>query len=94
MSILPSVSKILTVLKVTNLGITLDPTLTGHSIAEKLLNKSACKLKFLYRNTRQFDSKIKKLLVSALGQFHFDYACSAWLSGLTVKIKRRLCRTT
>ena len=75
---------------VTYLGITLDQTLTGYSIAEKLLNKSACKLKFLYRNTRQFDSKIKKLLVSALIQCHFDYACSAWYSGLTMKMKNKM----
>ena len=55
-----SKNKIETKNTVTFLGITLDQTLTGYSIAEKLLNKSACKLKFLYRNTRQFDSKIKK----------------------------------
>lgn len=75
---------------VTYLGLTLDQTLTGHSIAEKLLNKSASKLKFLYRNTRQLDFKIKKLLVLALVQCHFDYACSAWYSGLTVKIKNKM----
>ena len=32
------------------LGIILDQTLSVYSIAEKLLNKSACKLKSLYRN--------------------------------------------
>ena len=30
------------------------------------------------------------MLISSLFQCHFDYACSAWYSGLTVKLKSKL----
>ena len=76
--------------QVTYLGVTLDQSLSGDSIASKLLTKSSNKLKFLYRNTRNFDLKTKKLLVSALIQCHFDYACSSWYTGLTKKLKGKM----
>lgn len=75
---------------VTYLGIALDQSLTCSSIAEKILSKCAGKLKFLYRKTRLLDFSIKKLLVVSLIQCHFDYACSAWYCGLSVKLKNRL----
>ena len=72
------------------LGVSLDQSLSGEIIASSVLSKCANKLKFLYRNTRSFNLKTKKLLVSALIQCHFDYACSSWYSGLTKKLKGRL----
>ena len=75
---------------VTYLGVTLDQSLSGDAIASKVISKSSNKLKFLYRNTRKFNLKTKKLLVSALIQCHFDYSCSAWYSGLSKKLKGRL----
>ena len=32
---------------------------------------------------------VKKLLVQTLIQCHVDFACSAWFSGLTVKLKNK-----
>ena len=75
---------------VTYLGITLDQSITGENIASKVISKSTNKLKFLYRNTTSFDLQTKKLLVSALIQCHFDYACSSWYSGLSQKLKNKI----
>ena len=50
--------------RVTYLGITIDQSLSGD--ANKVISKCSNKVKFLYKNARQFDLKIKKLLVSAL----------------------------
>jgi len=75
---------------VTYLGVTLDQSLSGVGIADKVVSKCSNKIKFLYRNARNFDLKTKKLLVSALVQCHFDYACTSWYSGLTQKRKLRL----
>ena len=65
---------------VTNLGVTLDLSLSGDNIVNKNVTKCSNKVKFLYRNARNFDKKTKKLLVSALIQCHFDYACASWYS--------------
>ena len=65
------------------LGIDLDQSLSGTIIAEKVISKINNRLKFLYRNAFTLDLEIKKHLVSALIQCHFDYACSSWYSGLT-----------
>ena len=37
--------------------------------------------------------KTKKLLVSSLIQYNFDYTCSAWYSGLSNKMKCRMQRS-
>ena len=75
---------------VTYLGITLDQSLSGEPTANAVINKSNNKLKFLYRKARNLDQHTKKLLVSALIQCHFDYACASWYTGLTKKSKNRL----
>ena len=72
------------------LGVTLEQNLSGENIANNIVSKCSNKLKFLYRNTSNFDSRTKKLLVSALLQHHFDYACSSWYSGLSSNQKERL----
>ena len=53
---------------VSYLGVTMDQSLSGETIATNVIVKSANKLKFLYRNTRNFNLKTKKLLVAALLQ--------------------------
>ena len=53
-------SEIVSKSNVTYLGLTLDPPLIGESIAGKVLDKCACKLKFLYRKTKLFDFSVKK----------------------------------
>ena len=75
---------------VSYLGVNLDQSLTGEDIANTVIAKSSNKLKFLYRNTRNFNLKTKKLLVSALIQSQFDYSCSSWYSGLSKKLKGRM----
>ena len=75
------------------LGVELDQSLSGNQIAEAVLRKANAKLKFVYRQTRQFDMETKKLLTSALIQCHFDYASASWYSGLTKKYQNRLQTT-
>ena len=58
----------------------------------KTVTKCSNKVKFLYRNARNFDRKTKKLLVSALIQCHFDYACTSWYSGLTKKSRLQVAQ--
>ena len=70
------------------LGLTLEQLLMSESIAAQILAKCASKLKFLYCRTRPFDFSTKKLTVLSLIQCHFDYACSTWFSGLSVKLKQ------
>lgn len=75
------------------LGVELDQSLSGSQTADKIISKSNAKLKFLYRQTRNFDTHTKKLLTSALIQCHFDYASASWYSGLTKKYQNRLQTT-
>jgi len=76
--------------EVTYLGISLDQTLSGSSVATSIVRKSSNKLKFLYRITRSLDKKTKSLLTSALIQCHFDYGSAMWYSGLTCMWKKKL----
>ena len=48
-------SEIVSKSNVTYLGLTLDQSLIGESIAAKVSDKCACKLKFLYRKTKLLD---------------------------------------
>ena len=76
--------------KVKYLGLTLDQPLNGESIVDSIVQKSNAKLKFLYRQANKVDQETKKLLVSVLIQCHYDYASSAWYSGLSKKSHKRL----
>lgn len=75
------------------LGVSLDQSVSGEEIAATILSKTAKKLNFLYRYTHFFNIKVKKLLVASLIQCHFDYACSAWYSGLSQKLKDKMQAT-
>ena len=59
-------------------------------MALNIIQKALCRLKFLYRNAKFLNSSIKKLLVSALIQSHFDYGCTNWFSALSCKLKAKL----
>jgi hypothetical protein len=76
--------------EVSYLGVDLDQSLSFSSIINKIVSKSTNKIKFVYRNTKNFDSHTKGMLASALVQCHFDYACSMWYSSLTGALKKRL----
>ena len=83
-------NEIISLTWVTYLGITLDQSLSGEFIAEKIVYKSACNLEFMCCRMRQFDITIKKLLVTTLIQSYFDYACSTRCSGLTTKLRNKM----
>ena len=61
---------------VTYLGSVLDENYSGESMATKILGKINGKLKFLYRKQNFLDSSLRRLLLNASIQPHFDYACS------------------
>ena len=72
------------------LGVDLDQSLDGNYIAENILKKGNSRLKFLWRHAKFVNTNSRKLLASALIQCHFDYACSAWFSGLQKIYQQKL----
>ena len=72
------------------LGVSIDNCMSGDLMALNIIQKASCRLKFLYRNATFLSSNIKKLLVSALIQSHFDYGCTYWFSALSCKLKAKL----
>ena len=71
------------------LGVTLDNTLSGDSIALNVIKKTSGRLKFLYRHSDCLNFKTRKTLCSALIMCYFDYACSSWYSAISQKFKTR-----
>ena len=76
--------------EVTYLGCVLDQTMSGESMALKVVNKIKGKLKFLYRKNRFLSPEFRRILCNALIQPHFDYACPAWYPNLTEKTKKKI----
>ena len=72
------------------LGVDLDQSLDGNYIAENILKKGNSRLKFLWRHAKFLNTNSRKHLASALIQCHFDYACSAWFSGLQKIYQQKL----
>ena len=64
------------------LGVTLDNTLSGDSIASNIIKKANGRLKFLYRHSNCLNFKSRETLTSALIMCYFDYVCSSWYSAL------------
>ena len=62
------------------LGCMLDESLSGETIALRVIEKINSRLKFLYRKNR-------------LIQPHFDYACTVWYPNLTKRLKDNLQAT-
>ena len=75
---------------VTYLGCLLDETLSGESMALKVINKINSRLRFLYRKNRFLSPPLRRLLCNSLIQPHFDYACSAWYPNLNKRLKSKL----
>ena len=71
--------------KVKYLGCVLDETM-----ALSVINKTNNKLNFLYQKNRFLTPTLRRLLCNALIQPYFNYACSAWYSNLTKKLKNRV----
>ena len=74
---------------VTYLGCVLEENLSGESMATKVLGNINGKLKFLYRKQSFLDSSTRRMLLNALIQPHFDYACTSWFSILNKRLSKK-----
>ena len=74
---------------VTYLGCILDENLSGESMATRMLGKINGKLKFLYRKQNFLDGSLRRLLLNALIQPHFDYACTSWYPMLNKRLPKK-----
>ena len=72
------------------LGCLLDNTLSGKDMAEKVLEKVNGRLKFLYRQSKYLNKRLRRMLCNTIIQPHFDYASSAWYPNLNKKLKSKL----
>ena len=76
--------------KVTYLGCILDETLSGESMALKVINKINSRLKFLHRKNNFLTPALHRFLCNSFIQPHFDYASSAWYPNLTQKMESKI----
>ena len=76
--------------KVKYSGCLLEETIFREAMTLNFINKISNKLKFLYRKNSFLTPALRRLLCNVLIQPHFDYACSAWYSSLTKKLKHRI----
>ena len=76
---------------VTYLGANLDQCFSGDAMAPSVVQKANSRLKFLYRKWSYLTKHTKRLLVMSLIQCYFDYACSFWFTGLSMKWKQNMC---
>ena len=60
------------------------------SMALNVIDKVNLRLKFLHRQDRFLTPLLHRLLCNALIQPLFDYACTAWFSNLSKRLKLRL----
>ena len=74
---------------VTYLGCVLDENLSGESMAAIMLGKINGKLKFLYRKQSFLNNSLRRLLLNALIQPHFDYACTSWFPMLNKRLSKK-----
>ena len=58
--------------------------------AIKVLKKVNGKLRFLYRQGKYLNPRLRRMLCNTLIQPHFDFACSAWYPNLTQGLKTKL----
>ena len=71
-------------------GYILDESMSGKTMALRVIEKSNSRLKFLYRKNRFLDVPLRRLLCNTLSQPHFDYACTVWYPNLSKKLKDKL----
>ena len=71
------------------LGCILDENLSGESMATRMLGKINGKLKFLYRKQSFLDCSLRRLLLNALIQTHFDYAYTSWYPMLNKRLSKK-----
>ena len=76
--------------KVTYLGYILYETMSGESVALKVINKINFRLKSLHRKNKFLTHALHRLLCNALIVPHFDYASSAWYPNLIKKNEKKI----
>ena len=59
-------------------------------MALKVLKKTNGKLRYLHRQEKYLNPRLRRMLCNALIQPHFDYACSAWYPNLSKILKEKL----
>ena len=72
------------------LGCMLVESMSGETVALRVIEKINSRLKFLYRKNEILDVTLRRLLCNALIQPHFDYACTARFPDLSKKLKDKL----
>ena len=72
------------------LGCMFDESMSGETMVLPVTEKTNSRLKFFYRKNRFLDVPLLRLLCNALIQPHFDYACTAWYTNLSKKLKDKL----
>ena len=72
------------------LGCVSNESMSGESMALKVVNEIYVKLKFLYWKNKFLTPELCRMLCNALIQPHFDYACTAWYPNLTEKTKKKM----
>ena len=71
----------------------LDESMSGETMALRVIEKINSRLKFLYRKNRFLDVPLRRLLWNTLIQHHFDDICTAWYPNLSKKLKDKLLFT-
>ena len=69
--------------RVTYLGCILKETVSGESMAHKVISKVNVRLKFLHWKNKYLTPNLHRLLCNALIQPHFDYTCLACYPNLS-----------
>ena len=59
-------------------------------MALKVLTKVNGRLRFLYRQGKYLNKRLRRMLCNTIIQPHFDYASSAWYPNLSVGLKKKL----
>ena len=75
---------------VTYLGCILEETMSGESMANKLISKVNARSKFLHCKNKYLTPNLRHLPCNALIQPQFDYVCSLWYPNLSKKLKNRI----
>ena len=68
----------------------IEETVSGESMANKVISKVNARLKFLHRKNKYLIPNLRCLLCNTLIQRHFDYACSAWYPNISKKLKNKI----
>ena len=76
--------------RVTYLGCILEETMSGESMANKLISKVNARSKFLHCKNKYLTPNLRHLPCNALIQPQFDYVCSLWYPNLSKKLKNRI----